>query len=42
MKVHFELCGSQDMMLEFSFAPPFSYELLRCIINFVLEGELKV
>ena len=41
MQVHLELCGTQDMMISFSFAAPFKPGLVRCLIYLVLEGVHK-
>ena len=41
MQVHFELCGTQDMMISFSFVSPFKPRLVRCLIYSVLEGGHK-
>ena len=41
MKLHFGLCGTQDMVKIFSFSFPFQPVLLRCLIYSVLEREHK-
>ena len=41
MQVHFEIRGTQDMMISFSFTAPFKPGLVRCLIYLVLEGVHK-